>query len=319
MDRRLGRGRVPRHRSAAALSALLAWWSSASAQPAALPGLPDPDPPGTERVTRYLEAVDRALPLSPAQILDFNARVREGRAAANWRPFPAATVTDTDLVTLEPGQTPPAVRLSPGVASVVTFSDATGQAWPVAGWTVGDRGGFDIRHPGGVDGMQGPSHLTMAPLVEAGWTNLVVELAGEPIPVILSLIVDQARPHYRLDVQVLAMGPFAAPAAALAGAVPAAAGDADLLRFAAAVDLPPGAVETQVENVAGVRVWFIGPRPGSDAPGEMIVRTPHMLLGPGWSDALTAAGGIRVYRLAAANALLFSVNGGAVIARVARP
>ena len=268
------------------------------------------------RLTQYEDAVDAVLPLSPRLIMDFNERVRAARGASQWRPEPDRRSTDADLVSLEPGTMSPTLRLAPGVATVVTFSDATGQPWPVASWVVGDQASFDIHHPGGVDGQQGPSHLTMAPLVEAGWSNLVVELAGQPIPVILSLAIDPAHPHYRLDLQILALGPNAAAFSPSGAGTAPRAGSPELMKYIAAVDLPDGAVETAVENVDGTRVWLTGKDGGIFG---IVVRTPHSLIGPTWSEVMSGPGGIRVYRLPLVNSLLFSVGGGTVIARVAVP
>ena len=314
MDDRLGRCCFARCRTAAAL--MTAGWMACAAVPGAgqtVTAFPDAD---ADRLTEYEDAVDAIMPLTPWLIMDFNERVRAARGASQWRPEPERRSTDADLVSLEPGTMSPTLRLAPGVATVVTFSDATGQPWPVVSWVVGDQASFDIHHPGGVDGQQGPSHLTMAPLVEAGWSNLVVELAGQPIPVILSLVIDPVHPHYRLDLQILALGPNAAsfPTASVAAAP--RAGSLELMKYIAAVDLPDGAIETAVENVDGTRVWLTGKDGGHSG---IVVRTPHNLIGPPWSEAMSGPGGIRVYRLPLVNSLLFSVGGGTVIARVAVP
>ncbi|MDE0254114.1 MAG: hypothetical protein OYG32_04895 [Rhodospirillaceae bacterium] len=309
MDDGLGsRGIAHRRTAAALIAAALAGIGAAAAQQ---------PPAGAD--SRYGEAAESILPVSPALIMDFNERLRAARGAASWRPPPRSVSVDADLASLDPGATPPEVRLAPGVATVVTFSDATGGPWPVAGFVVGDASAFDIRHPGGIDGEQGPSHLTMAPLVEAGWSNLVVELAGAAIPLVLSLGIDPLAPHYRLDIQVLAEGPNARPARE-AGSPPPRAGSAWLLRFVAAVDLPAGATELAVPGVGRTRAWLIGGRGEGDGGEEtIVVRTEHHLLGPAWSEAMAGTGGLRVYRLPAVDALLFSVDGAATVARLRRP
>ena len=314
MDDRLGRRSFARRRAAAALMAAgLTVCTAATGTGQTAGAHTDAD---ADRLTQYEDAVDAILPLTPRLIMDFNERVRAARGASQWRPEPVRRSTDADLVSLEPGTMSPALRLAPGVATVVTFSDATGQPWPVVSWVVGDQASFDIHHSGGVDGQQGPSHLTLAPLVEAGWSNLVVELAGQPIPVILSLAIDPAHPHYRLDLQILALGPNAAEFSPSGVATAPRAGSPELMKFIAAVDLPDGATETAVDNVDGTRVWLTGKDGGHSG---IVVRTPHSLIGPAWSEVMSGPGGIRVYRLPLVNSLLFSVGGGTVIARVAVP
>ncbi len=268
-------------------------------------GIPD------ETITQYDEAADTLLPVPPEMIQDFNQRLRDARAATAHRPAPRQTFSDMNLVSLEPGQAPPTVRLAPRVATVVTFSDITGAPWPVAGFVVGDGANFDIRHPGGVDGQQGPSHLTLAPRAEAGWSNLVVELAGQPIPLALSLQVAPQTPHYRLDIQVMELGPFASVDRGRRPKAPAA-GSRELAQYIAAADLPADSREADISDVDSTRVWL---RTGPTGT-EMIVRTRHVLLGPDWMETLAGPSGVRVYRMPAVEALLFSVDGVTVIARV---
>ena len=286
------------------------------AQQVGLPpvNLPVEDLPA-EQVRHYRDALGKLLPVPPNVIDDFQGRLLRNRAAAaNDRPEPEAVLSEAELVTLEPGGRPPLVRLSPGIATVINFSDATGRPWPVAGYVIGDREAFDVLHPGGVDGQQGPSHLTAAPLRYAGWTNLVVSLAGESTPVVMTLIVDMVRPHYRLDVQVLELGPNADPTP-VSARTPPKAGSRQLLQFVAAVDLPEAARETKI-NIGGTRVWV---SPPEDGGRTMWVRTSHALLGPEWMEVLSAPNDLRVYRLPAASMLLFSVDGRAVLARVDLP
>ena len=86
------------------------------------------------------------------------------------------------------------------------------------------------------------------------------------------------------------------------------------MQYVAAVDLPASAQETTIENVDSTRVWLTG-----GESGQMVVRTAHSLIGPAWQEAMVGPSGIRVYRLARAHSLLFSVAGGTVIAKVALP
>ncbi len=282
------------------------------------PGLPAPEGPNDGAVEWYRDARGRLLPVPPEFLRDFNRELLISReAAADARPLPDEIRSEVDIVSLEPGGMAPVVHLSPGIATVISFSDATGQPWPVAGFVVGDRDGFDLLHPAGADGVQGPSHLTAAPLRNAGWTNLVVSLAGSPTPVVLTLLVDRIRPHYRLDIQVLALGPNAR-ASPETQSTPPSPGSRELLRFLAAAGLPEDAVEAGIGNdVGGTRVWVS--RPGSDEQA-MWVRTRHALLGPEWQESLTGPQGVRIYKLRRpASMLLFAVGGRTVMARVDLP
>ncbi len=289
-----------------------------AAQQGGLPPVNQPiDEIPAEQVEFYRDALGNLLPVPPELIRDFNSRLLLNRQiAADSTPAPPKVFSEADLVTLEPGGRPPVARLAPGIATVINFSDATGQPWPVAGYVIGDREAFDVLHPGGVDGQQGPSHLAASPLRYAGWTNLVVTLAGQATPVVMSLVVDMAAPHYRLDVQVMELGPNASAGPALRAASPPSAGSRQMLHFVAAADLPDHVVEAVIENVGATRVWV---SQGGDGDPAMWVRTRHTLLGPEWTDVLSAPNGVRIYRLDAASMLLFSVSGRTVMARVDLP
>ena len=153
----------------------------------------------------------------------------------------------------------------------------------------------------------------MAPLRSAGWSNLVVTLAGQALPVVLALVIDPTQVHYRLDLQVLAVGPLARPLPTGVGAAVPRAGGSSLLPFLAGVDMPPTAAESPVTGVAGVRAW-------SDGSGGMIVRTIWPLLSPAHLEVMAGAGDVRVYRLAERRAaLVFYVEGRVVQAMVEGP
>ncbi len=314
MDVRLGRRGRPHCRTVRALTVLAALLAPpAGAQEAGLPL----DSVTREQLELYESAVQSVLPVPPALIDDFHQHLLRVRgAAAKPRRGPPRTRGEADLVSLEPGHPIPVVRLAPGIATVITFADAAGQPWPVAGYVLGDSEGFHVMRQGGVDGQQGPSHVTAAPRREAGWTNLVVTLAGQPIPVNLALTVDPEKPHHRLDVQVMAPGPNSPPGAAALPSAPSA-GSSELLRFVAAADVPDAAVETRFDAVPATRVWI---DPDTAEGGRMWVRSPHALLGPDWTDVISGPGGVRVYSLSPpAGILLFSVDGVPVTARVDLP
>ena len=317
MDVGFGRCRLAARRTVYALTLCLTHGSAAAQEGGLPPVAPALGELSGDQVSHYRDALGNLLPVPPSLIRDFHDRQLETRkAAAGGRPAPEAVRSEADLVSLEPGGRPPVVRLAPGIATVINFSDATGQPWPVAGYVIGDRESFDVLHPGGTDGQQGPSHLTAAPLLYGGWTNLVVSLAGQGTPVVLTLMVDLQRPHYRLDVQVMELGPNAAPGRAAAPGPPMA-GSRELLRFVAAVDLPGDLAEAPI-NIGGTRVW-VSPSAGDGDGRTMWVRTGHPLLGPEWAETLSGPNGVRVYRLPAASMLLFSVEGRTVMARVELP
>lgn len=245
----------------------------------------------------FEDAVEELLPVGPEDINSFQGTLEEVREAVHDRP-PLKIETSTDIVSLDPGSKPPEIAVSPGVATVVVFADATGQPWPLAGYVVGDGEGFDVTQLGTEDG-DSSSHITVAPRKPAGWTNLVVHLKGEARPVIVTLTVNLERVHYRYDIQVLGQGPLARPTIGHQLLEQPRAGDRRLLAFISAVDIPENAERLVVTGVPDTDIWSDGQ--------VMWIRTRWTLLSPQF-DEVMVLGDVRVYRLPIISTLLFFVN-----------
>ena len=249
------------------------------------------------RDREFDEAVGELLPVSPEEIDGFQESLHDVRSSVHDR-RELEVVSATDLVSLDPGDDPPEVALSPGIATVIVFADATGQPWPVDGYVVGDGEGYDVTQLGTAEGSPA-SHITVAPRKVAGWTNLVVHLQGEARPVILTLQVNPEKVHYRHDIQVLGQGPLARPTIGHQLIEPPRAGNRNMLAFISAVDIPTSARKLEVTGVPDTDIWSDGE--------TMWVRTRWVLLSPQFQEVMVL-GGIRVYRLPRIATLLFFVN-----------
>ncbi|MDE2674053.1 MAG: hypothetical protein OXH65_02985 [Paracoccaceae bacterium] len=258
---------------------------------------------------QYDEAVSELLPATPGQIDDYQDRLEETRTATHDRD-PLRILNRSDIISLDPGGDPPRVRISPGIATVVVFTDATGQPWPVAGYVIGDQEGFDVIQLGSGEEGESSANITVSPTRVAGWTNIIVRLVGEERPVIITLEIDLDEVHYRYDLQILREGPNARPAIGHRTMEVSRPGNRHMLAFIDGVDLPSTAEELMVAGVPGTRAW-------KDGDG-MWVRTPWTLLSPDFDEVMELSG-IRVYRLAAMPTLLFFVNGRTLAAEVVLP
>ena len=294
----------------ATVLSLLAVAAAVTAAAQELPPLGSVEETTIDNIQEYNRHLQETMPLTPEMIMNWRRQQAAINEAAHGQIRPVVTRNDADIVSLEPGETPPMLRLAPGIATTVVFSDATGQPWPVAGYVIGDSNAFEVFRPPGIDGEPGPSHLTVAPLRPAGWSNLVVTLAGAAIPVVLTLTVDPDSVHYRLDLQVLARGPFAQPQPALVGTGMPRAGSRRMLDFLVGVDVPPDAEERPVSGAADVKVWVM---PSEDM---MVVRTSWPLLSPAFSEVITGSGDVRVYRLPVSSILLLDIRGRVTRVRV---
>ena len=253
---------------------------------------------------RYVDAVDELLPVAPEDIDSFQEDLEDVRSAVHDRK-PLKVETTADIVALDPGSEPPAIAVSPGIATVIVFTDATGQPWPLAGFTVGDGAGFDVSQLS-AEG-KAASSITVAPKRVAGWTNLVIHLKEEARPVILTLTISLERVHYRYDIQVLGEGPLARPTLGHQLIEPPRAGDRSMLAFISAVDIPENAQRLDVSGVPNIQAWSDGQ--------TMWVRTPWVLLSPQFEEVMVL-GDIRVYRLPVIATLLFFVKERTMAAQV---
>lgn len=259
---------------------------------------------GKDRIDGFNQSVSKALPMTPEMIQRLR-QIYDGTQDAIHFRAPVAPVVDADIVSLEPGEAPPTLSVTPGVASVLAFFDASGQAWPISGYVVGNDENFQVLRLG----QEQQNFITITPLVPGGWTNLVVSLEGQETPVVMTLSVERDRVHYRRDIQVMALGPNAAvsPATNTSGPRP---GDSGMLSYLAATDFPKDARSVDVEGV-NARAWLEG--------DKLYVRSRLALISPVWSDSMAGPAGIRVYRLERTPVLLFSENGRIVKARVSLP
>lgn len=271
-----------------------------------LPPISDGREISAERIEGFNEAIQQTFPMTPEMILQYRRIFEEQQRAILSRPEPSAKV-DAGFVALEPGETPGRLTLSPGIASVIGFYDATGQSWPIEQYVVGSGENFEVIALG-----EDTNSLVMTPLTRVGWSNLVVRLRDEPKPVVLHVTISEDAAHFRHDVQVARMGPNAevSMASARSERVITEAGDSTLLSVLTRVDIPRNAVRVPVSGVAA-EAWLIG--------DQMYVRSRHAMLSPSWTASLAGPDQVRVHEISPSSMLLFSVNGQVVRATAELP
>lgn len=281
---------------------------SANADPARTPtdGLTNGTMANDQKVDGFNSAIEQAFPMTPEMITRFREILEMNERAAQERPEPREE-TSTTLISLEPGEAAPLLKVSPSIASVIGFYDATGAAWPVEQYVLGNSENFTAVHLG-----EKSNNIVLTPGARIGFTNLVVVLEGHDKPVTVRVNIAEDTADYRFDVQVLQLGPDARQNNAATGMTQTVteAGSSILLAAITGVDLPRDAKQV---NIVGVdaRGWYIR--------DDLYLRSRHALLSPSWTESMAGPDGIRVYKINPASVALFSVNGQIVRADIQRP
>lgn len=240
----------------------------------------------------FLSSLRSKYPLTPEQIL----RLRQAHNATKYAiasspSTPPRPVATSQLVNLDPGSTPPVIRLSQGFVSSLVFVDSTGAPWPIAAYDLGDPTSFSIQW----DKSSNTLMIQATKLYKYG--NLAVRLRGLNTPVMLTLIPGQKTVDYRVDLRIRGFGP---KAKALPTGRDLPAVESPILMSILDGVAPGGAKRLRVSG-GPAEAWSLG--------SKMFIRTRMTLLSPGWVSTVSSADGMHVYEINRAPILLVSENG----------
>jgi intracellular multiplication protein IcmK len=259
------------------------------AQP--IPPQPTPDQASFNQAMREL------LPLSQPQVRQFRQDATKIDRETRSPPMGAAQPTSRSVtLSLKPGERAPELRLAPGNASVLTFSDQTGAPWPVMSVTVGNPQAYGAQEAG----EKGKTNMVViSPLQNFDVSaNLIVTLVGYPVPVLFSLSTGSDRVDYRLDVGIEARGPNAAyDITATSSLQPT--NDSTVQSFLDGV-APKGARRVHTSEAA-VEAWRF--------QDMLYVRTSLELLSPAYVARARNVSGTNIYTLADSPVLIVSQDG----------
>ncbi|SNS30973.1 MULTISPECIES: DotH/IcmK family type IV secretion protein [unclassified Pseudomonas] len=218
---------------------------------------------------------------------------------------PAKPVTRTLALNLDPGVSPPIVRLSKGQQSSIVFSDYAGQPWMIQNVSINRELFSDGRERGGQNGQGGnvaPTNiLTLDPATAAAYGNVTVTLRGLATPIILILAAGQEEVDMRVDAKVPGRNPDAEATVAMLG-MPSI--DDALTYFLDGVP-PKEANRLKVTGLEGVEAWSYGP--------NMYVKAKADAQYPAYTNAARSTTGVAVYRYAGLqNSVTFTTGGQAV-------
>ena len=233
--------------------------------------------------------------VSPDQVTTYRKKMEDIKKAGE-KPLESVNPTSSSIsLALKPGEAPPKLRLSPGHASAVTFSDQTGAQWPVQSVTVGNPDAYQAI-PAGEQGKT--NMVVISPKTLAGESNLIITLVGYPVPVIFTLDTGGSSVDYRLDISIQARGPNAIYDIINGTSLPPT-NDALIQGFLDGIP-PKGARKVKTSN-REVEVWHY--------QDMVFVRSRLEILSPAYVARARNVSGVNIYTMAEATVLLVSQDG----------
>lgn len=200
---------------------------------------------------------------------------------------PAKPVTRTLPVNLDPGISPPVLRLSQGQLTSIVFSDVSGQPWNIQEVNL-NRGLFS-------DGKEGANKettqeatnvLTIEPRAASAYGSVSVRLKGLTTPVIFVLAAGQQEVDLRVDAKVPGRNPDALDAVSFTS-MP----KIDVLLTAFLDGVPPTeARRLKVSGLPNTEAWLF--------QDSLYLRTDADAQYPAYMAAARSTSGKAVYRFA---------------------
>lgn len=231
------------------------------------------------RESAFDAALNGLLPLEPDEIKEVLKKYDRTREAIETPYYPRPTPKISVLpISLDPGISPPNLKLAVGHVTTLSILDATGEPWPVQdlSWA----GDFQLSQ------VENGHILRITPLAEFAHGNLSMRLIGLKTPIIITLETQREVVQYRVDVRMQQDGPNAKTPLIQPGPG-LQAGDGLLTAILAGA--PPSDIEKlKVEGVDGRTTAY-------RANGMIYLRTPLTLLSPGWVGSARSGDGTNVY------------------------
>lgn len=239
------------------------------------------DQPTVSEKAAFNNMLKQSMPMTPDQIVQLHKMLdvtqKAAAAPANTPPVPEIT---TRRVSLAPGALPPVIRLGQGFVSSVVFIDSTGQAWPIAGYDVGNSQAFNIQPP-----QKGGNTLMIQAMTPYTYGNMSITLQGLSTPIIVTLVPGQKAIDYRADLHIDQPGPNALEIPGGDG-LPAPAGDV-LLTVLNGIT-PPGSKLLSASD-SNTQAWMQG--------SQMFLRTKLIVMSPAWVSMMRSSDGTIAYKM----------------------
>lgn len=269
---------------------------SRSASPQPLPSPVDTNPTAEDIQQARDKAFDtmtmNALPMSTEQIRKLRGLFAQSQRAASAYPVaPPKAIISSQNVSLEPGATPPIIRLGQGFVTSVLFVDSTGASWPIASYDIGNPSAYNIQWD------KTSNILMMQSITQFTMGNLAIQLKGLSTPIMITIVPGQPVVDYRLEMRVQGLGPNAKPD--VGNGLPDAA-NGSLINLLDGIP-PEKAKQLSIPN-SNSQAWQVG-------KDKIYLRTRLTLLSPAWISKMTSADGMHAYEIPKTSSLLVSNQG----------
>jgi len=249
-----------------------------------MPGGQAAQPPSPADLA-FQQALQSLMPMTPEQVRQYKQIVDKTQSEiAAPVGAPPKPVSRSVTLSLKPGEQSPKLRLYPGNATTITFSDISGAPWPVMSVTVGNPTAYQA----GEAGEKGKTNIVViSPLTNhAQANNLVVTLKDNPVPLTFSLETGTSEVDYRVDVGLQTRGPNAAYDIVSTSSLPPT-GDATAKKVGTSSRI--------------VEAWRYN---------DMVyVRTPLEVLSPAYVGRARNVSGVNVYTMIDSPVVLVSQDG----------
>jgi len=240
----------------------------------------------------FNQLLQKTMPMSPDQIHEFKKAVdTTQRAIAMPANAPPKPMSSTLLVSLAPGEQPPAIKMSQGFITSLVFVDASGAAWPIDAYDLGNAQAFNVQWD------KKTNVMMIQPLQAYTYANLAVRLKGLTPPVMLTLIPGQSVVDYRVDVTVMGQGPNSSGETTRMG-LPK---DANAMLLGVLDGIPPQGSQSLTVSEGAGEAWLNG--------DTIYFRSRYTVLSPAWLDSMQSPDGMHAYQLPATPLLLVSKLG----------
>lgn len=240
----------------------------------------------------FNDVLQKTMPMTPEQIHQFKQAVdstqRAVAAPANAPPKP---MSSTLLVSLAPGEQPPAIKMSQGFISSLVFVDASGAAWPIEAYDLGNSQAFNVQWD------KTTNVMMIQPLQPYTYANLAVRLKGLTPPVMLTLVPGQAVVDYRVDLTVMGQGPNSNGESSRGGFPK----DANAILLGVLDGIPPEGSQVLTVSEGAGQAWLSG--------DLLYFRSRYTVLSPAWLDSMQSPDGMHAYQLPVTPLLLISKLG----------
>lgn len=249
----------------------------------------------TNNEAAFDKTKSRMFPLTNRQIMEIKRlHNNQERAESFTEDVPPKPTSSALVANLEPGATPPVIRLSSGFISSLVFLDMTGAPWPIKAYDIGDPQAFSVqwepqKTANDTSGMGNTLLIQSNVMYKQG--NLAVMLKGLNTPIMLTLVPGQKSVDYRVDIQVPKNGPFAVYSE---GRMPSSTSGelVSVLNHIA----PQGAKSLDVKG-GRAEAWLKG--------DKLYIRTPYNIISPSWYSTISSSdGAIRAYSLPPSSVVL---------------